>query len=186
MQYCYLRSRYKTGIQSFISPYHVREVQVTLLSLYCENLVPLFVDLNDEKGRIQLVNNNLVDKKVIVRVLWNVLVKLLLLVLFHCIIHKCLHPLRKHNQVLVYHSVRNSLLIVYLKYFESVIMSYSNHVSIFRLIYNPISVTFSLVNTHFSLCFYVPDFCRSIFRITDQKPCFFVEHHTRNIVFMSR
>lgn len=64
----------ETGVKSFICSYDVREVQVTLLTLYCEYFVSLFVDLNDKETRIKLIDNDFINEKLVIWVFWNMLV----------------------------------------------------------------------------------------------------------------
>jgi hypothetical protein len=62
--------------------------------------------------------------------LWHVLVQLLLLVLLSRVVHKRLHPLCEHHQILVKHPMWNSLL-VHLEHLESIVVTRCNQIAVF-------------------------------------------------------
>jgi hypothetical protein len=140
--------------------------------------------LDDEVCRVELVYNYLVDEKVVRWILWNMLVKLLLLVLFCRIVHKSLHPLCEHDQVLIDHTVRNSLLVD-LEHFKSVIVTRCDQVSVFGLVDNPVPVALSLVSTQLCFCLDVPYFGRAVFRVTDQESSLLIEHYAGYVIFVT-
>lgn len=64
----------ETGVKSFVCSYDVRKIQVTLLTLDCEYFVSLFVDLNDKETGIELIDDDFINEKLVIWVLWYVLV----------------------------------------------------------------------------------------------------------------